>query len=96
MERDAHLRTEFNINTGFRDGDMKKVKLKSEMKRYYNMAGIKTSRYCLVTSKEGGKRFIDQVGYSLIVKPDKGVGASDNHKACYDGALEHFFYTKPT
>ena len=49
LERDAHLRTEFNINTGFRDGDMKKVKLKSEMKRYYNMAGIKTARYCLVT-----------------------------------------------
>ena len=94
LERDAHLRTEFNINTGFRDGDMKKVKLKSEMKRYYNMAGIKTARYCLVTSEEECKRFIAEVGYPVIVKPDNGVGASDTHRLCSDGDLEHFFNTK--
>ena len=94
LERDAHLRTEFNINTGFRDGDMKKVKLKSEMKRYYNMAGIKTARYCLVTSKEECKQFIAEVGYPVIVKPDNGVGASDTHRLCSDGDLEHFFNTK--
>ena len=94
LERDAHLRTEFNINTGFRDGDMKKVKLKSEMKRYYNMACIKTARYCLVTSKEECKQFIAEVGYPVIVKPDNGVGASDTHRLCSDGDLEHFFNTK--
>ena len=94
MERDAHLRTEFNINTGFRDGDMKKVKLKSEMKRYYNMAGIKTARYCLVTSKEECKQFIAEVGYPVIVKPDNGVGASDTHRLCSDSDLEFFLNTK--
>ena len=94
LERDAHLRTEFNINTGFRDGDMKKVKLKSEMKRYYNMAGIKTARYCLVTSKEECKQFIAEVGYPVIVKPDNGVGASDTHRLCSDSDLECFLNTK--
>ena len=94
LERDAHLRTEFNINTGFRDGDMKKVKLKSEMKRYYNMAGIKTARYCLVTSKEECKQFIAEVGYPVIVKPDNGVGASDTHRLCSDSGLECFLNTK--
>lgn len=94
LERDAHLRTEFNINTGFRDGDMKKVKLKSEMKRYYNMAGIKTARYCLVTSEEECKQFIAEVGYPVIVKPDNGVGASDTHRLCSDSDLECFLNTK--
>ena len=94
LERDAHLRTEFNINTGFRDGDMKKVKLKSEMKRYYNMAGIKTARYCLVTSEEECKQFIAEVGYPVIVKPDNGVGASDTHRLCSDSDLEFFLNTK--
>ena len=94
LERDARLRTEFNINTGFKEGDMKAVKLKSAMKARYKKAGIKTARYCIATSLTICKRFIKEVGYPVIVKPDNGVGASDTHKLKNDGELEAFFRSK--
>ena len=94
LERDAHLRTEFNIATGFKDGDMKKVKLKSQMKPFYAEAGIKAARYCLADSPRACKKFIDEVGYPVIVKPDNGVGANDTHRLCSDDDLVQFFATK--
>ena len=94
LERDARLRTEFNINTGFKDGDMKKVKFKSAMKPCYKKAGIKTARYCMATSLSVCKKFIAEVGYPVIVKPDNGVGASDTHRLCSDDDLGRFFETK--
>lgn len=94
LERDAHLRTEFNIATGFKDGDMKKVKLKSQMKPFYAEAGIKAARYCLADSPRACKKFIDEVGYPVIVKPDNGVGANDTHRLCSDDDLIRFFATK--
>ena len=94
LERDAHLRTEFNIATGFKDGDMKKVKLKSQMKPFYAEAGIKAARYCLADSPRACKKFIDEVGYPVIVKPDNGVGANDTHRLCSDDDLIQFFATK--
>ena len=94
LERDACLRTEFNINTGFKEGDMAKVKFKSQMKPCYQAAGIKTARFCLATSAEICKEFIAEVGYPVIVKPDNGVGASDTHRLGSDADLEHFFATK--
>ena len=94
LERDAHLRTEFNIATGFKDGDIKKVKLKSQMKPFYAEAGIKAARYCLADSPRACKKFIDEVGYPVIVKPDNGVGANDTHRLCSDDDLIQFFATK--
>ncbi len=94
LERDAHLRTEFNITTGFHDCDMQKVKLKSAMKPCYRAAGIKTARYCLASSPEVCKQFIAEVGYPVIVKPDNGVGASDTHRLCSDEDLNRFFAIK--
>ena len=94
LERDAHLRTEFNIATGFKDGDMKKVNLKSQMKPFYAEAGIKAARYCLADSPRACKKFIDEVGYPVIVKPDNGVGANDTHRLCSDDDLIQFFATK--
>ena len=44
LEQDALLRTEFNIDTGFKKTDIKKIKLKSAMKTYYKKAGVKTAR----------------------------------------------------
>ena len=53
LERDALLRTEFNINTGFRLKDVKKIKYKSQMKKYYAKAGVPTAAYCLVKTLKG-------------------------------------------
>jgi hypothetical protein len=94
LERDAHLRTEFNIASGFKDKDMAKVKCKSKMKPYYKKAGIKVARYCLATSLSVCKRFINKVGYPVIVKPDNGVGANDTHKISNEEELKIFFKNK--
>lgn len=94
LERDAALRTAFNIETGFKTADMQPVKFKSAMKAYYAKAGIKTARWHLVRDYDGCKDFIAEVGYPVIVKPDNGVGASHTYKLKSDDELNYFFATK--
>lgn len=94
LERDAKLRTDFNITSGFHTEDMPRIKYKSKMKEYYQKAGIPTARYHLAEDKKGCLEFIKEVGYPVIVKPDNGVGASDTHKISCEEDLDHFFETK--
>lgn len=94
LERDARLRTEFNITTGPKTEDMTKIKHKSAMKAYYEKAGIKTARYHLVYEYEAAKAFANMVGYPVVVKPDNGVGANNTYKLRSDADLDYFFATK--
>ena len=94
LEQDAKLRTDFNITSGFHIDEMPKVKFKSEMKTYYKKAGIKVARHCIATDEKTCKKFIEEVGYPVIVKPDNGVGANDTHKLSNDEDLKRFFQTK--
>ena len=94
LERDAKLRTEFNITSGFKTEDMEKVKLKSAMKAYYAKAGIPTARYHLVENFEDASAFANKVGYPVVVKPDNGVGASHTYRLKNDDELRYFFATK--
>ena len=75
LELDAKLRTDFNVNTGMKEDITKIFKTKSGMKAYYQKAGVKTARYHLVNTLENGRKFISEVGYPVVVKPDNGVGA---------------------
>ena len=52
LERDAALRTDFNIKSGFQTEDMPRIKYKSKMKEYYQKAGIATARYHMVGDLE--------------------------------------------
>lgn len=90
LERDAALRTAFNITSGFQTSDMPRIKYKSKMKEYYKKAGIPVARYHIVDSLEGCRKFIKEVGYPVCVKPDNGVGASDTHKISNDTELANF------
>ena len=94
LMRDAKLRTEFNITTGFKEKDMDKIKLKSAMKAYYAKAGIPTARYHLVEGYEDALEFAHTVGYPVVVKPDNGVGASCTYKLRSDDDLRFFIDTK--
>ena len=94
LERDAMLRTDFNIQSGFHTEDMPRIKYKSKMKEYYQKVNIPTARYHLVDGKEDCLTFIKEVGYPVIVKPDNGVGASDTHRLSSDADLDHFLQTK--
>lgn len=95
LERDAALRTAFNITTGFHTEDMNAVKLKSAMKANYAKAGVKTAPWHLVDNYDSCRAFIDQVGYPVIVKPDNGVGATHTYKLSNDAELGAFLAEKP-
>lgn len=91
LERDARLRTDFNITSGFQTADIPRIKFKSKMKEYYKKAGLAVARYYLVEDLEGCRRFIEQVGYPVVAKPDNGVGASHNFKIESDEQLVDFY-----
>ena len=90
LERDARLRTDFNIPSGFQTKDMPLIKYKSKMKTAYAMAGIPTARWHLVTSPAAARSFIKKVGYPVVAKPDNGVGASDTWKIENNDQLKEF------
>ena len=91
LERDARLRRDFNITSGFMPEDMEAVKFKSKMKANYTKAGIPVARYHMVDNYENCRKFIEEIGgYPVVVKPDNGVGASDTHKLKSDEQLKDF------
>ena len=94
LERDAKLRTEFHITSGFMEADMEKVKCKSAMKAYYAKAGIPAARYHLVEGYEDAVKFANEVGYPVVVKPDNGVGASHTYRLHNDADVRSFVDSK--
>ena len=90
LERDARLRTDFNIPSGFQTKDTPLIKYKSKMKTAYAKAGIPTARWHLVTSPAAARSFIKKVGYPVVAKPDNGVGASDTWKIENNDQLKEF------
>ncbi|NLD83992.1 MAG: ATP-grasp domain-containing protein [Clostridiales bacterium] len=90
LERDAMLRTDFHIQSGWQVEDLKRIKYKSGMKEYYRRAGIPTARYHLVDDFESCMTFIREVHFPVIVKPDNGVGASHTYKLEDEGELRSF------
>jgi carbamoylphosphate synthase large subunit len=95
LERDARLRTEFHITSGFQIEDIPRIKYKSKMKEYYLKAGIPVARYHLVDDLEGCRKFIQEVGYPVVVKPDNGVGAANTYKLSSDEELQSFLDERP-
>ena len=94
LERDARLRTAFHITSGFQEDDIPRIKYKSRMKEYYARVGLPTARYHLVDTMEGCRKFIEEVGYPVVVKPDNGVGASHTYRLENQEQLEEFMQTK--
>ena len=91
LESDARLREDFNMKTGFYPKDMEAVKFKSKMKKNYTKAGVPVARYHIVDTIENCEKFIAEVGYPVVVKPDNGVGANDTHKIKNIDDLKRFF-----
>ncbi len=91
LEQDAKLRTDFNITTGLNTEQLAEMKTKSNMKAFYKQAGVKTARYHLVSTLEEGLKFIEEVGYPVVVKPDNGVGAAATYKLSNEEELREFY-----
>ena len=94
LERDARLRTDFNITSGFQASDIPNIKFKSRMKEFYQKAGIPVARYHMVDTLENCLDFAWHVGFPVVAKPDNGVGASHTFKIENEEQMKQFFDLK--
>jgi len=94
LVQDSRLRSDFNITTGIKSDKIANIKEKSKMKKAYKKGDIPAADFSLVTTYEKAKKFIDKVGYPVVVKPDNGVGASDTRKINNEKELKEFFETR--
>jgi hypothetical protein len=94
LERDSWLRNDFNIKNGVRPQELQYWQHKSKMKELYKKAGAKVADYVLVKNKEQLLEFINRVGYPVFIKPDMGVGASDDYKIKSEEDIDLFFQSK--
>lgn len=94
LETDARIRTDFNIY-GIKNDEIKNIRLKSRMKRLFEKAGVAVVPGVVVTSMAQARRFVQQVGYPVVAKPDGGVGAAATFKIHDDAELEGFYAQKP-
>ena len=90
LRQDAKLRLDFNID-GDKPNDVLNYTSKSRMKEFYKKASVPVARYKFVTNIEEDLKFIDEVGYPVIVKPDNGVGAAKTFKIESKEDLENFY-----
>lgn len=96
LERDARLRTDFHITSGFQTSDMPRIKYKSKMKQYYEKVQIPVARYHMVDTLENCLDFVKETGYPVVAKPDNGVGASHTFRIENDDQMREFFSQKMT
>ena len=100
MELDAALRTQFNVY-GLKERDLKKTKHKSEMKKYFEKAGVPVVPGFLVKKEKDIDKGVKKLKLPLIAKPDNGVGAAatfklqdkkdvENFKKEWDGKTAYF------
>jgi hypothetical protein len=94
LETEALLRTDFNI-PGFKVDTIQRVKRKSLMKQTYMEAGVKAAKGRVVPNITNARRFVKEVGYPVVAKPDIGVGAAKTYKIHNDSELKQFFQAKP-
>ena len=95
LMQDARLRTDFHITSGFQYDYMERIMYKSKMKEFYTQVGIPVARYHLVDDLEGCRKFLEVVGYPVVVKPDNGVGAAGTYKLKCDEDLVAFIADYP-
>lgn len=94
LEIEARLRTEFNI-PGIRAQGIDRVKRKSHMKRVFERAGVAVPRGRLCRTAPETRRFVAEIGYPIIAKPDVGVGAARTYRLEDDSDLEAHLGDKP-
>ena len=95
LELEARIRTDFNIQSGPHSDELATMNRKSLMKERYAKAGVPTAKWILPTSLQEATEFAKKVGYPVIVKPNKGVGAVSTYKIHHDDEMSDFWAGKP-
>lgn len=93
LKKEAMLRTDFNIS-GIKVEDLQYVRNKSFMKKMFREAGVPVVEGRVIKTLEEGLFFIEEVGYPVVVKPDRGVGAIGTLSIHSEKELYHFFDEK--
>lgn len=89
LENDALLREQFNI-PGIKPKDLKKTKLKSEMKKQFIKAGVPVVKGKVVKKVSDVSKVVKELKLPLFAKPDNGVGAADSFKLLTKQDVEDF------
>ncbi|MGN0974706.1 MAG: acetyl-CoA carboxylase biotin carboxylase subunit family protein, partial [Gemmiger sp.] len=95
LSMDARLRTDFNVNTGAKADFIDNIQSKSRMKESYRKAGVPVARFHMASNLPAARKFVAEVGYPIIAKPDKGCGAEATYKLHNDKELAAFFDELP-
>ena len=95
LDQDSTLREWFDVKSGFYNSEISKYKAKSEMKKYFNLAHVKTSPYHLSDNLENTLKFALEYGYPLFLKPNIGVGAKGTKVIENENDIIHFYTNKP-
>jgi hypothetical protein len=93
LEIEADLRSDFNI-PGINRSDIGPIKRKSLMKKRFLAAGLKPARGRVCSSGSALEKFIKEVGYPVVAKPDIGVGAAKTYKLESPDQLERYLAEK--
>ncbi|AOY58691.1 MULTISPECIES: ATP-grasp domain-containing protein [Desulfococcus] len=94
LESEAGLRTDFNIQ-GLKIHQISRLILKSEMKKQFRNAGVAAARGKILKRPADALRFIEEVGYPVVFKPDRGVGAAHTFRIDNERDLDRFFEVRP-
>ena len=95
LEQDAAIRTDFNI-PGLKTADLPSIKQKSKMKEIFRSLDIPVAKGQTVLTLDEAIETAKILGYPVLVKPDKGVGAAYTYKLENQQALIDFFSHKPS
>ncbi|HNW45259.1 MAG TPA: hypothetical protein PKI19_12200, partial [Elusimicrobiales bacterium] len=87
---DAALRQDLDI-FGLRPAELSHLVRKSLMKERFRTAGVAVVKGALVTDLANMLAFFENAGRDIIVKPDRGVGASDTRRLRSREEAESFF-----
>ena len=87
---DAALRKDLGI-PGLKPAELAHLVCKSLMKERFRQAGVAVVRGEVVTGLDDMLAFFENVGRDIIVKPDRGVGASDTRRIRSREEAERFF-----
>ncbi len=87
---DAALRQDLDI-PGIRPRELSHLVRKSLMKERFRQAGVAVVKGAAVTDLDGMLAFLEDCGRDIIVKPDRGVGASDTRRIRSPEEAARFF-----
>lgn len=93
MPCEAALREDLDV-WGPKVKDVEASQRKSMMKERFRAAGIQVARGQLASTIDLALQFADEVGFPLIAKPDRGVGAASTYRIVNREQLVDFYSGK--